>query len=200
MPSGSIYGVYIYIFWHSTWHSIWHSFWHSICHLFWHTFWHIFWHSFWHSLWHSVWHVFGSRRAQLTPDLAIWCWGPGMPWCSGPARKLHLCWNLETLTWLGNKQLYTGPFYKSLGGKLPVPGMTKSYKSYIQRPTNSAHRHQIARGIATKSPWRTQPSPETGVFGPVIDHRSYGSYGSWGPQLLPIPIAMNNLTINLYII
>ena len=81
---GSIYGIYIYIFYILTFTLIWHSFWHSIWRLFWLTFcWHIFWQSFWHSLWHAFSclqslrfdrirvHACGSRRAQLHPELTI---------------------------------------------------------------------------------------------------------------------------------
>ena len=73
-----------YYFWHSSWHSIWYISGHSIWHFVWHSIWHIFynilsgiWHIFWHSIWHSICNlsgilcdVFGSRRAQLHPELA----------------------------------------------------------------------------------------------------------------------------------
>ena len=117
--------------------------------------------------------VFGSRVAQLHPELVIWCW------------------NLETLTWLGNKQLYTIFIFST---NLWVENCRfqewlnhiNQYKSYIQRPTNSApsppnrprHRSPPNRR-GERSPALRQGS------GPVIDHRSYGS--QWVPNCYPYP-------------
>ena len=89
IPSGSIYGVIIYIhtrvfslfiqtfilsgilLWHSLWHSIWHLSWHSFWHVFWRFFRHLFWHSVWQSVWHSSWHLFWHSLCQWNLELAV---------------------------------------------------------------------------------------------------------------------------------
>ena len=101
--------------WHSYLDFIWHSFGHSInsiWHSFWHSIWHVFWHTFWHLFWHFFWYLFGSRRGPQHPELAIWLRSIGAHTIDELAKEetrrrggkkkrkeLHLCQNLETLTW-----------------------------------------------------------------------------------------------------
>ena len=119
-------------YWHSYRHSIWHSFWHSIWHLFWHTFWQSivkfffwpsFWHSIWHPFWHSVWHSFWHSGPGVPHRIRSWrCHSTvqkedGIEWRKEEGRnegrkegrELHLCQNLETLTWqVGKKRMNLG--------------------------------------------------------------------------------------------
>ena len=98
--------------------------------MFWHSIWQSFWRSFGHSIWNflkCVWVqacptasgagniVSRSRSPPQFPELATWCVGPGVTHCIRSwqserrrrRKELHLCQNLETLTWQVGKNSYT---------------------------------------------------------------------------------------------